>query len=77
MSYASRFFLLWFLVMFERLAIVAFLSLKTTRSEDKRVEIGLSVHNGILESHDGKIGVNSVVRRGSSLLLSSPFILND
>ena len=75
MSYASRFFLLWFFVMFERLAIVAFLSLKTTRSADKRVEIGLSVHSGISENQDGKIGVNSVVGRGSALLLSSPFIL--
>jgi two-component system NtrC family sensor kinase len=44
----------------------------TTKKEGKGVGLGLSVCYGIIERHDGKIDVNSVVGRGSTFTIELP-----
>ncbi len=44
----------------------------TTKKEGKGVGLGLSVCYGIIERHDGKIDVNSVIGEGSSFTVELP-----
>jgi len=44
----------------------------TTKKEGKGVGLGLSVCYGIIERHDGKIEVNSVVGQGSTFIIELP-----
>jgi signal transduction histidine kinase len=44
----------------------------TTKKEGKGVGLGLSVCYGIIERHDGKIEVNSVVGQGSTFTIELP-----
>lgn len=44
----------------------------TTKKEGKGVGLGLSVCYGIIERHDGKIDVNSVVGQGSTFTIELP-----
>jgi two-component system NtrC family sensor kinase len=44
----------------------------TTKKEGKGVGLGLSVAYGIIERHDGKIDVNSVVGHGSTFIIELP-----
>jgi two-component system NtrC family sensor kinase len=44
----------------------------TTKKEGKGVGLGLSVAYGIIERHDGKIDVNSVVGQGSTFIIELP-----
>jgi two-component system NtrC family sensor kinase len=44
----------------------------TTKKEGKGVGLGLSVCYGIIERHDGKVDVHSVVGRGSNFTIELP-----
>jgi two-component system NtrC family sensor kinase len=44
----------------------------TSKKEGKGVGLGLSVAYGIIERHDGKINVNSVVGHGSTFIIELP-----
>jgi two-component system NtrC family sensor kinase len=49
----------------------------TTKKEGKGVGLGLSVCYGIIERHDGKIGVDSVVGQGSTFTIELPLHSNE
>jgi two-component system NtrC family sensor kinase len=49
----------------------------TTKKEGKGVGLGLSVCYGIIERHNGKIDVNSVVGQGSTFLIELPLHSSD